>query len=190
MPHNLAPLLSRCLNQVPDAVGIDLLRASAESYAWYWQTYFSQEHDPSRLPGESNVLRYQPCQGLILRLPDDPDPVSVAQVILAVRTTGQPLTVSLASADSCWSWLTPKEGISVAIEDESGLAARLQETPTYDRLRLLGPASEALRRVANEAGISVIDTPALANGRLELRHYLREQAISHTIHRYGNILSD
>lgn len=190
MPHNLAPLLSRCLNQVSDAVGIDLLRASAESYAWYWQTYFSQEHDPSRLPGESNVLRYQPCQGLILRLQDDPDPISVAQVILAVRTTGQPLTVSLASADSCWSWLTHKEGISVAIEDESGLAARLQETPTYDRLRLLGPASEALRRVANEAGISVIDTPALANGRLELRHYLREQAISHTIHRYGNILSD
>jgi RHH-type proline utilization regulon transcriptional repressor/proline dehydrogenase/delta 1-pyrroline-5-carboxylate dehydrogenase len=190
MPHNLAPLLSRCLNQVSDAVGIDLLRASAESYAWYWQTYFSQEHDPSRLPGESNVLRYQPCQGLILRLQDDPDPISVAQVILAVRTTGQPLTVSLASADSCWSWLTHKEGISVAIEDEGGLAARLQETPTYDRLRLLGPASEALRRVANEAGISVIDTPALANGRLELRHYLREQAISHTIHRYGNILSD
>jgi hypothetical protein len=47
-----------------------------------------------------------------------------------------------------------------------------------------------LRRVANKAGIGVIDAPALANGRLELRHYLREQAISHTMHRYGNILSD
>jgi RHH-type proline utilization regulon transcriptional repressor/proline dehydrogenase/delta 1-pyrroline-5-carboxylate dehydrogenase len=190
MPSNLAPLLSRCLNPVPDAAGIDLLRASAESYAWYWQTYFSQEHDPSRLSGESNVLRYQPCQGLILRLPDDSAPVAVAQVILAVRTTGQSLTVSLASADSCWSWLVHQEGISVAIEDESGLAARLQETHAYDRLRLLGPASEVLRRVANESGISVVDTPVLANGRLELRHYLREQAVSHTMHRYGNILPE
>jgi RHH-type transcriptional regulator, proline utilization regulon repressor / proline dehydrogenase / delta 1-pyrroline-5-carboxylate dehydrogenase len=189
MPYNLAPLLSRCLNQVSDAAGMDLLRASAESYAWYWQTYFSQEHDPSRLLGESNVLRYQPYQGLILRLPDEPDPVSAAQVILAVRTTGQPLTVSMACADSAWSWLAHKEGIRVAIEEESDLAARLQETPTYDRLRLLGPASEALRRVANASGISVIDTPVLANGRLELRHYLREQVISHTMHRYGNILS-
>jgi RHH-type proline utilization regulon transcriptional repressor/proline dehydrogenase/delta 1-pyrroline-5-carboxylate dehydrogenase len=188
MPSNLAPLLSRCLNQAPDAAGIDLLRASAESYAWYWQTHFSQQHDPSQLLGESNGLCYQPCQGLILRLPDDPDPISVAQVILAVRTTGQSLTVSLPFADSCWSWLTHKEGISVAVEDESGLAARLQEGHRYDRLRLLSPASEALRRVANEAGISVIDTPPLANGRLELRHYLREQSVSHTMHRYGNIL--
>jgi RHH-type proline utilization regulon transcriptional repressor/proline dehydrogenase/delta 1-pyrroline-5-carboxylate dehydrogenase len=106
MPSNLAPLLSRCLNQAPDAAGIDLLRASAESYAWYWQTHFSQQHDPSQLLGESNGLCYQPCQGLILRLPDDPDPVSAAQVILAVRTTGQSLTVSLPFADSCWSWLT------------------------------------------------------------------------------------
>jgi hypothetical protein len=24
---------------------------------------------------------------------------------------------------------------------------------------------------------------------LELRHYLREQAISHTVHRYGNLMS-
>ncbi|MDH3599574.1 MAG: proline dehydrogenase family protein [Candidatus Tectomicrobia bacterium] len=186
----LAPLLSRCSNQVLDPEGRDWLRASAKSYAWHWQAYFSQEHDPSRLSGESNVLRYQPCRGLIVRLPDYPAPISVAQVILAVRMTGQSLTVSLSSADSVWSWLVHEEGISVAVEDESGLAVRLQETHAYDRLRLLGPVSEALRRVANEAGIHVIDAAALANGRLELRHYLREQAISHTMHRYGNILPE
>ena len=36
---------------------------------------------------------------------------------------------------------------------------------------------------------NVVDVPVLANGRLELRYYLREQALSQTIHRYGNILS-
>jgi RHH-type proline utilization regulon transcriptional repressor/proline dehydrogenase/delta 1-pyrroline-5-carboxylate dehydrogenase len=96
----------------------------------------------------------------------------------------------MASANSRWSWLTDAEGISVAIEDESALAARLQKPGAYDRLRLLGPVSEAIRRVANAAGVSVIDAPVLANGRLELRHYLREQAVSRTLHRYGNILPE
>ncbi|HKA52406.1 MAG TPA: hypothetical protein VKJ47_01965 [Candidatus Binatia bacterium] len=38
------------------------------------------------------------------------------------------------------------------------------------------------------AGISVVDVSILANGRLELRYYLREQALSLAVHRYGNIL--
>jgi RHH-type proline utilization regulon transcriptional repressor/proline dehydrogenase/delta 1-pyrroline-5-carboxylate dehydrogenase len=33
----------------------------------------------------------------------------------------------------------------------------------------------------------VIDAPVLANGRLELRWYLREQTVSRTLHRYGNV---
>jgi cytochrome c-type biogenesis protein CcmH/NrfF len=34
----------------------------------------------------------------------------------------------------------------------------------------------------------VIDAPVLANGRLELRAYVREQTLSHVVHRYGNIV--
>ena len=36
--------------------------------------------------------------------------------------------------------------------------------------------------------MSVVDVPVLANGRLELRYYLREQALSQTVHRYGNLM--
>jgi hypothetical protein len=34
--------------------------------------------------------------------------------------------------------------------------------------------------------VSIVDVPVVHNGRLELRHYLREQAMAHTTHRYGN----
>ena len=34
-----------------------------------------------------------------------------------------------------------------------------------------------------------ISLPVLANGHLELGHYLREQAVSQTVHRYGNVLA-
>jgi RHH-type proline utilization regulon transcriptional repressor/proline dehydrogenase/delta 1-pyrroline-5-carboxylate dehydrogenase len=35
--------------------------------------------------------------------------------------------------------------------------------------------------------VHLIDAPVLAHGRLELRHYVREQAIAQTVHRYGNL---
>jgi RHH-type proline utilization regulon transcriptional repressor/proline dehydrogenase/delta 1-pyrroline-5-carboxylate dehydrogenase len=55
-------------------------------------------------------------------------------------------------------------------------------------MRVSGSLCEAVRRAANAAGVAVIDAPPLANGRLELRYYLREQAVSQTVHRYGNLM--
>jgi hypothetical protein len=67
-------------------------------------------------------------------------------------------------------------------------ASLLAGDAVYDLLRALGPLATALRRALNTAGISVVDVPVLANGRLELRYYLREQALSQTVHRYGNVM--
>ena len=75
------------------------------------------------------------------------------------------------------------------VEDEASLIVRVEARDViYDRLRALGPLSTTLRRVLNTVGVSVVAVPVLANGRLELRYYLREQALSQTVHRYGNIL--
>jgi len=34
----------------------------------------------------------------------------------------------------------------------------------------------------------VLGAPILATGRLELRGYLREQAVSRTVHRHGSVM--
>jgi hypothetical protein len=34
----------------------------------------------------------------------------------------------------------------------------------------------------------VLDAPVLGAGRLELRHYLREQTVARVVHRYGSIM--
>ena len=67
-------------------------------------------------------------------------------------------------------------------------ASLLTGDAVYDRLQALGLLSPALHRAFNAAGISVVDALVLANGRLELRYYLREQALSQTVHRYGNVM--
>jgi RHH-type proline utilization regulon transcriptional repressor/proline dehydrogenase/delta 1-pyrroline-5-carboxylate dehydrogenase len=47
--------------------------------------------------------------------------------------------------------------------------------------------SAAARAAANGTGVTVVDAPVVANGRLELRWYLREQAVSRVLHRYGSV---
>ncbi len=185
LERGMAALGTPCLSSEDKAQ----LQASAASYAWAWQSHFSLAHDPSRVRGEVNLFRYRPCRRLFLRIEARAEPVSVLQVLLAVRTTGQPLQISIAPGqEAVWQWLDREAGMQVVVEGGEALAGRLASTPTPDRLRALGPISEPLRRAANAAGVAVIDTPPLVNGRLELRYYLREQAVSQTVHRYGNLI--
>jgi RHH-type transcriptional regulator, proline utilization regulon repressor / proline dehydrogenase / delta 1-pyrroline-5-carboxylate dehydrogenase len=184
----VAALLARCLSMVQVEAEKELLRASAGSYAWAWQTHFSQEHDPSQIRGEANTFRYRPCPHILVRISAGADAAAVAQVVLAACTCGAGLTASLAPENSGWHWLHGVSQVHAVVEEEAGLVARLEQAGGYERLRAMGPLSTELRRAANRAGVNVIDEPVLANGRLELRHYLREQAVSQTTHRYGNLM--
>jgi RHH-type proline utilization regulon transcriptional repressor/proline dehydrogenase/delta 1-pyrroline-5-carboxylate dehydrogenase len=166
-----------------------LLQASARSYAWAWQQHYRQEHDPSPILGEVNLFWYRPVRGVLVRAEAATAPVPLAQVVLAALTCGVLLTVSVSPDSADWDWLADLSTVQVRVEDEADLIARLGSCDAvYDRLRALGPLPTALRRALNAAGINVVDVPVLANGRLELRYYLREQSLSQTVHRYGNVL--
>jgi RHH-type transcriptional regulator, proline utilization regulon repressor / proline dehydrogenase / delta 1-pyrroline-5-carboxylate dehydrogenase len=185
----VAAVLERCQHLSGDGHIQALWQASARSYAWAWQTHYSQEHDPSQILGELNRFRYRPVRGILVRVEAGTALMSLVQVVLAALTCEAPLTVSLShDGDDC-DWMADLSTVQVMVEDETSLIARLSEPDVvYDRLRALGPLSTTLRRALNTAGISVVDVPVLANGRLELRYYLREQALSQTVHRYGNVM--
>ena len=59
----------------------------------------------------------------------------------------------------------------------------------FGRIRSVGFVSELIRRAAIAAEVDLVDEAVTASGRLELRHYLREQAVSRTLHRFGNLVS-
>ena len=135
-----------------------------------WQAEFGAEHDPSGLHCESNVLRYRPLPRMALRAETDARPRDIARVRAAASRCSVPLVESHAA-------------------DETGeqLAARLGSLGVQ-RVRVLGTCSPELRATANEAGVHIADDPVTAEGRIELLHYLREQAVTRTTHRYGNVL--
>jgi RHH-type proline utilization regulon transcriptional repressor/proline dehydrogenase/delta 1-pyrroline-5-carboxylate dehydrogenase len=185
LPGTMAELLARCLAELDDADARALLTASAASYARAWRQHFSREHDPSAIRGERNAFRYRPCRRVIVRATAG---AALGQIVLAACAVGTPLTVSLAPDSRPWGWLAELgDRVGLVVEAEAGFVERLAHPADAERVRVWEPISTAARAAANGTGVAVIDAPVLANGRLELRWYLREQAVSRTLHRYGNV---
>ena len=63
--------------------------------------------------------------------------------------------------------------------------------PPHTDERIRYAASErvpaVVRAAAAQIGVYLADEPVLAEGRIELLWYLREQSLSYDYHRYGNL---
>jgi RHH-type proline utilization regulon transcriptional repressor/proline dehydrogenase/delta 1-pyrroline-5-carboxylate dehydrogenase len=186
LPAPMARLLERCLTQLSDADAAALVKASAASYARAWREHFSREHDPSAIRGELNVFRYRGFRRVIVR--GTTARATLGQVLLAACAVGARLTVSLSPESRPWPWLAECDGVETVVETEAEFVGRLSHPGDAERVRVWKPISTAARVAANSAGITVIDAPVLANGRLELRWYLREQTVSRVLHRYGSLI--
>lgn len=163
------------------------LGAASVSYARWWRDEFSVSHDPSSILGEANVFRYR-IRGPILVGAHNMNPEDVALVLLAGWTTGVELILSDHPGREECAALTEAAGVKYSEETPMELCKRVESQGSdFDRIRALQPPKE-LREVSYHSGLEIIDWPILANGRLELLHYLREQTVSETLHRYGNIV--
>ena len=144
---------------------------AALDYARWWDRHFSRTTELTGLRSESNELRYRPfTPGVIVRAGAEVPDEELAKAAHAARITGTPLTVSRAGSESA-----------------GALAARLVDRPDA-RLRLLGPPEPEVLAAAAEHGITVLDEPICSHGRIELVRWLREQVISRSLHRYGNVV--
>ena len=160
---NYVSLFTRLVDARPVA-----LNAAAANYAEAWKQHFSVAHDPSGLQCEANTFRYRPAQGVVLRL-QEADATTLELARLAALTAGVRLEVSVASR-----------------ETEAAFIARLPSlAASCEFLRTVAPVSDAVLLAAYEAGLNWIDAPVVGEGRVELTRWVREQAVSQTLHRYG-----
>lgn len=178
----IASLCSRLCDAMKD--NARRIRAAAASQSKWYHDEFGVEHDPSNIYGESNIFRYVPVKGVLFRAEGQSDE-DIAIAILAANRVGVPLEISLSEPRK---WLDSLPMVAVVQETEESLVKRLPtDASRFGFLRMPG-ATTAVFEAANEQSLPVLTTPVLANGRLELLRYFREQAISETIHRYGNII--
>ena len=113
--------------------------------------------------------------------------MALAQIALAAGAAGVPLTISLPPDAPPAAWLADGDGVELFVEAEAAFVERLAHPGDADRVRVSAPISTAARAAANGLGLTVLDAPVLANGRLELRWYVREQTVSRVVHRYGSV---
>ena len=153
-----------------DTEPLEAARA-VQNYRSAWSGHFSQPHDPSALRCERNTFRYRPCRGVVLRLAAADDAVESA-ARAAAEICGVRLTVSCA-----------------ATESDAAFAARLPQLAVgAEFLRTVAVPSDEILRAAIAAGFNWINASVSAHGRLELTRWLREQSVSETRHRYGNLV--
>ncbi|MEY2468821.1 MAG: RHH-type transcriptional regulator, proline utilization regulon repressor / proline dehydrogenase [Actinomycetota bacterium] len=136
-------------------------------YEAAWGAHFAVSHDPSALAAESNVFRYVPYhRPVLVRTAPDTRAEDIERCRDAARISGATLIVSRDSDDD--------------------LAKRLDAMKPA-KVRALGPVSDALFARCDELGIPLDTAPVTAVGRLELLHWVREQSVTETLHRYGNV---
>ena len=169
--------------------------AAMASYDRAFREEFGREHDHFRLLGEDNVRRYLPVPMVRVRVDARDSFFDVFARGCAARAAGCGMTMSLPPGlvhaalrrldEMTETWAA---GIEFIEETDADLAAAIRGGEV-ERVRFAAaervPAE--LRAVAHEAGVFLADAPVVAEGRVELLWYVREQSVSHAYHRYGNL---
>ncbi len=144
---------------------------SSDDYQSAWDSHFALDHDETGLFCEANIFRYRPLSRIGLRIGAGASDLEVDRVRNAAKICGVQVVESDASTEATGSF-----------------AARLAALK-LERVRLVGEApTRDLYKAANDAGTYLISGPVSRVGRVELVNYLREQAISQTLHRFGNLV--
>ncbi len=176
--------------RLDDQATIEQLQAGAESYAHWWQQEFSMSHDPSQIHGETNDFRYRCRPWHVLRLGDESQPenqIVVALNMIACLTVGTELAISCSQRDDWLSDVCERLDVDCVVEAPEELAARLAKR-RGGTLRILGDYDEHAFAPAVIGNVPILNPQVFLNGRIELLNYLKEQSVTETVHRYGNII--
>ena len=199
-PQNLStsdPLLNRfqfMLESYPKGIDTRVaqqLQAAFESSLYEYEHVFSQIEDCFKIRGESNQSRYLKMHNIVVRIEVEDSAFSILSRIFNAHLSQTELTLSLSHAISpdlrLWLRLyAPELKAKFVQEDQSELCRRLD---SIDRIRFASPevVSDELYEAAARQGLYLATCPPLIDGRLELVLYFREQCITHSYHRYGNL---
>jgi RHH-type proline utilization regulon transcriptional repressor/proline dehydrogenase/delta 1-pyrroline-5-carboxylate dehydrogenase len=172
----------------------DTMLAAAGHYAWAMHNVFGKSHDPSGLISERNQLRYHGHELVTYRI-DGGDIIQQSVLAgLACMLSGIHLDLSMeenAENANLLKCLGAVEGITARIENSDQFSGRMSEVQIRNApgiIRTSAVAALEIHEIANRLHVPLVSGEILANGRLELRHWFREQCVSETTHRYGNIM--
>jgi RHH-type proline utilization regulon transcriptional repressor/proline dehydrogenase/delta 1-pyrroline-5-carboxylate dehydrogenase len=175
-PHYVA-MFGRFTARSSGYAPIDLARITSDARN-RWRE-LSVGVDPTALRAEQNLFRLRPIAGTVMVRVDRAvraDELAVARAVAAVAGARVEWSSPVASGDG-----------DVTVEDDDTFAKRV-ETTRPAKVRLLGRHDDRVLRVLHRSGVWVDRTPVVPDGSIELARWGREQSVSRTMHRHGNLI--
>jgi RHH-type proline utilization regulon transcriptional repressor/proline dehydrogenase/delta 1-pyrroline-5-carboxylate dehydrogenase len=165
------------------------------NYDRWMREEFGQPHDHFRLLGEDNLRRYRPLREVRIRVHAADSLFEIFARACAAQAVGCRALISAppdldSKAVQTLDEFTDAWGGAIEFLEETDeqLTAAIRGDEV-ERVRFAAPdrVPHLVRAAAAEAFVYLADGPVLAEGRVELLWYLREQSISDDYHRYGNL---
>ncbi|MFI7579408.1 proline dehydrogenase family protein [Kocuria kalidii] len=183
--HHLAAL--RPL--VPEADAAWLTACAEQDQAW-WDREFGRAHDPTGLESEANLFRYRP-RDVVVRAAEDAPLTDVIRVgLAAVRSGARVVLVPAQELPAEVRELFRSVLDPCPDEAFARVAADWADTSGAGRIRVVGTAHGLAEALAERPEIAVLADPVVGASRVEMLPLLAEQAVSVTMHRFGNPSSD
>ncbi len=152
------------------------LTAAAGSLACWWEKEFGVKRELKPYEGEL-VTRHYIAHPVCLRAEKETSDIDLAIVIMAALTAGSELQLSSASLRAWMPRTLEPLGITVTVEPREEFEARFPEFAAHGIAVRDTAATEETRRHAMNAQLQLCTESVLANGRLELLHYVREVVV-------------
>lgn len=163
--------------------------ASTSNYA-YWAKHYAQDHDPSQIIGQDNLLRYRPHKKICFRIQEQDSVLDIMRIIAAAMSCNAHLHISWSKDHlhiNVREHLRPLSSFFHIVEESEEQFNEKVKQGQFRRVRMISKPSDALQLAASQSPTFLDHAPVLSNGRFELLHYLREIAFSIDYHRYGNL---
>ncbi|MFP4388663.1 MAG: aldehyde dehydrogenase family protein, partial [Desulfococcaceae bacterium] len=177
-----------------DAEDVGRAAKAIQSYLYNAEQEFYREKDYFRLRGQDNIFRYRPVGTVLIRIhPDDTLFETIARIAAAKIAKCNVLVGAPRDLDNrATRFLASEDGKrllgSTKLTRHSDQEL-IEIMPELNRIRYAAPdrAPMAVFQAAAKTGFYIARRPVMMEGRLELLHYLQEQAVSVNYHRYGNL---
>lgn len=191
-----------------DYVAFEWLRRAALSDAIAWDREYGQVKDVSKLGVERNLFRYRPVPHTAVRATADAPWHWLLRVALAGVRSGSTLAISApAGLPAPVRRVLADQGVPVFVETDEQWLERMSASgptdsststdaasPRPTRARLVGETESVAalhralaERIDGDPDLAVYDGDVTTSGRLELLPFLREQSVTITAHRFGNL---
>ncbi len=170
------------------------LRQAIRSYVAQYGSYFSQNQDAFRIPGQENILRYLPAGTVCFWLSAQDCLFTALAPIAAAKICGNtvkvlqdpgldPMILNVLQSPYFNLW---RVDVDWKVVDSAEVA---QEMGPVDRFRYSGVQSlpPGVQAKLSEQGNTAQGNEPVMEGRIELLNYLQEQSLCINYHRFGNL---